>query len=85
VPEASLQRRFLLLKCLNTHLERALFAVDLSSKVPYRNVQWFRGGLVFKAFRLLYHSTLGLRVTKKKKRCPLEARNAVKIDFGVWG
>jgi len=29
--------------------------------------QWFRGGLVFKAHRLLYHSTLGLRVTKKKK------------------
>ena len=28
--------------------------------------QWFRGGLVFKAHRLLYHSTLGLRVIKKK-------------------
>ena len=27
----------------------------------------FRGGLVFKAQRLLYHSTLGLRVIKKKK------------------
>jgi len=26
-----------------------------------------RGGLVFEAHRLLYHSTLGLRVTKKKK------------------
>jgi hypothetical protein len=22
---------------------------------------WFRGGLVFEAYRLLYHSTLGLR------------------------
>jgi len=31
-------------------------------------VQRFRGGLVFKAHRLLYHSTLGLRVTKKKKK-----------------
>jgi len=31
-------------------------------------VQRFRGGLVFKAHRLLYHSTLGLRVIKKKKR-----------------
>ena len=30
----------------------------------------FRGGLVFMAHRLLYHSTLGLRVIKKKKeRC----------------
>ena len=28
----------------------------------------FRGGLVFKAHRLLYHSTLGLRVIKKKRR-----------------
>ena len=27
-----------------------------------------RGGLVLKAHRLLYHSTLGLRVIKKKKR-----------------
>jgi len=31
-------------------------------------VQRFRGGLVFKAYRLLYHSTLGLRVIKKKKK-----------------
>ena len=30
-------------------------------------VQRFRGGLVFKAHRLLYHSTLGLRGTKKEK------------------
>ena len=28
-------------------------------------MQWFRGGLVFQAHRLLYHSTLGLRVTYK--------------------
>ena len=32
-----------------------------------RNVKRFRGGLVCKAHRLLYHSTLGLRVIKKKK------------------
>jgi len=38
-------------------------------RVPilYINVQQFRGGIVFKAHRLLYHSTLGLRVIKKKK------------------
>ena len=29
-------------------------------------VKRFRGGLVFKAHRLVYHSTLGLRVIKKK-------------------
>ena len=32
------------------------------------NVQRLRGGLVFKAHRLLYHSTLGLRVVKQKKK-----------------
>ena len=32
-----------------------------------RNVERFREVLVFKAHRLLYHSTLGLRVIKKKK------------------
>ena len=31
-------------------------------------MQRFRGGLVFKVHRLLYHSTLDLRVIKKKKR-----------------
>jgi len=32
------------------------------------NVLWYRGGLVFKAHRLLYHSTLGSRVIKKEKK-----------------
>ena len=27
----------------------------------------FRGGLVFKAHRLVYHSTLGLRVIKRER------------------
>ena len=31
-------------------------------------VKRFRGGLVFKAHRLLHHSTLGLRVIKKKRK-----------------
>ena len=31
-----------------------------------RNMKRFRGGLVFKAHRLLYHSTLGSRGIKKK-------------------
>ena len=35
---------------------------------PQRNVQRFRGGLVFKAHRLVYHSTIGLIVIKKKKK-----------------
>jgi len=33
-----------------------------------RNVKRFRGGLVFKAHRLVYHSTLGWRAIKKKKK-----------------
>jgi len=36
--------------------------------LTHRNVQRFRGGLVFKAHRLLYHSTLGLKVIEKKKK-----------------
>ena len=33
-----------------------------------RNVKRFRGGLVFKAHELWYHSTPGLRVIKKKNQ-----------------
>jgi len=32
-----------------------------------RNVKRFRGGLILKADRLLYHSTPGSRVSKKKE------------------
>ena len=35
---------------------------------PRCELRWgIRLGLVFEAYRLLYHSTLGLRVIKKKK------------------
>ena len=43
-----------------------------------RNLQRFRGGLVFKARRLLCHATLGLRVIKKEKKKSLRIR-------GGWG
>ena len=33
----------------------------------HRNIKRFRGGLVFKAHRWLYHSTLGSRGIKKKR------------------
>jgi len=39
-------------------------------------VQRFRGGLVVKAHRLVYHSTLGVRVIKKKKKTPPATRGA---------
>jgi len=45
----------------------------------------FRDGLVFKAHRLLYHSTLGLRVIKKKKKkdggCTLSARRGLHLHL----
>ena len=39
-----------------------------SEQLRYSNAQRFRGGLECKAHGRLYHSTLGLRVIKKKKR-----------------
>ena len=39
-------------------------AVGHTEQLLYSNVLRFRGGLVFKAHRLLYHSTLGLRVIR---------------------
>ena len=38
----------------------------IEEQLLLRNVKRFRGGLVFKAHRLLYHSTLGSRVIQKK-------------------
>ena len=38
-----------------------------SAKRSFSKAQRFRGGLVFKAHRLVYHSTLGSRIKKKKK------------------
>ena len=36
----------------------------------HQNVKRFRGGIVFEVQRLLYHSTQGSRVIKKKKKKP---------------
>ena len=50
----------------------------------------FRGGLVFKAHRLLHHSTLGLRVIKKKKKkvaglaIQLAARNQPSVGCEIF-
>ena len=44
-------------------------------------MQRFRGRLVFKAHRLLYHSTLGLRVSKKQKKKKDEASH---LDLNAW-
>jgi len=41
---------------------------SIKEQLLRRNVKRFRGGLVFKAHRLVYHPTLGWRVIKKKKK-----------------
>jgi len=43
-----------------------LAAARYLGQLLYRNVKRFRGRLVCKAHRLVYHSTLGWRVIKKK-------------------
>ena len=44
---------------------------SIQEQLLCRNVERFRGGLVFMAHILVYYSTLGSRVTmKKKKTCP---------------
>ena len=43
----------------------------------FKIVQRFQSGLVFKAHRLLYHSSLGLRVIKKKREVGAWRRRAV--------
>ena len=60
---------------------------SLGSGWGYRNVQRFRGGLVFKARRLLYHSTLGLESRKKRRdqgvgSCPVQGSGVVRT--GSW-
>jgi len=58
-------------------LPRPLPGQSGTPQLLHRNVQRFRGGLVCKALRLVYHSTLGSRVIKKKKTGPGTA-------FGGW-
>ena len=47
---------------------------SIQEQLVSRNVERFRGGLVCKVHRLLYHSTLGARVMQKKRSThnPLE-------------
>ena len=51
-----------------TPVQRDSLRIKRLHGVHRRNVKRFRGGLVFKADRLLYHSSLGLKVIKKKKK-----------------
>ena len=52
---------------LNVHLRLNVFYDSPNlTRTTSQNVKRFRGGLVFKAHRLVHHSTLGWRVIKKK-------------------
>ena len=46
--------------------------VEVQEQLLGKNVERLRGGLVFKAHRLVYHSTLGSRVMMKKKKFKVE-------------
>ena len=49
--------------------EAGVNALDVDGVQLLRiDVKRFRGGLVFKAHRLMYHPTLGSRVMQKKKK-----------------
>jgi len=41
---------------------------SIEEQMLSRNVERFQGGLVFQSHRLWYHSALGSRVLKKKKK-----------------
>jgi len=49
------------------------------------NVQRFRGGLAFKAHILVYRSTLGVRVTKKKKKIPTAISTGHSVEKNTSG
>ena len=69
----------------STMLERPMFGKTSESggvgRSLHINVQRSRCGLVFKAHRIMYHSTLGSRVVKKKK----EGSVGVVRDFSCRG
>ena len=50
-------------------------------------MKWFQGGLAFKAHRLSYQSTLGLKAIKKEKK-QLSIRTTKEMDrsakIAVW-
>ena len=50
-----------------------------------RNAKRFREGLVFKAHRRLHHSTLGLRVIKKKKKDGFGKRDDTRKKYDLRG
>ena len=67
-PDSGLGFQVKVLEIVFAHARRPSLGTAAVRTGLCRNVKRFRRGLVFKAHRRLYHSTLGLRVIKKKKR-----------------
>ena len=68
-------------------MDRTMPEIDwfsIQERLVRRNVKRFRGGLVFTAHRLSYHSTLDPRVIKKKK-LSVYLPAARKVDVGLPG
>ena len=61
-----------------------VWSVQLSFEEPYKSVQWLRGGLAFVARRLLYLSTPGLRVIKKKKKVTRSGVTSASLRAGPF-
>ena len=67
--------------CLHLVLyKRSITCVELR-----RNVKWFRGGLVFEAHRLFYHSIPGMGVINKKKKLKQKSETRVWRSHGAAG
>ena len=58
-----------------------ILVYDRAARHGRSHVKRFRDGLVFQAHRLLYHSTLGLRVMKKKKHPHREPQRQVRAGW----
>jgi len=63
----------------STHISRGVFPLS-NDQLLYRNIHRSRGGLILKADRRVYHSTLGVRVIKKRRRrCKTHVVSQVQI------
>ena len=67
--------------------------LSIQEQLLHTNEKRLRGGLVLKAHRWLYHSTLGARVIKKKKYLAIDVevgaeakRSKLVVQFSAgWG
>jgi hypothetical protein len=63
-------------------MEEVTPAIFDSRITTSQNCERFREGLVFKVHRLVYHSTLGPRVIKKKKSSDAKDGKGSKVSTG---